>query len=107
MDLYMSFTYWMYRHAFGIVIACRHSNHSGKRSAPDQDSSCTLFVGDLPEFGFANDDLTSLFSVYGCVKKARVMGTQCFGFVEFDTHQQAVAALEAICEGTSMRKGFS
>jgi hypothetical protein len=60
----------------------------------------TLFVGDLPVYGFASVDLQGLFEGLGLrVETARVMGSQCYGFVEFATPEEAGEALEAVQSG--------
>jgi len=60
----------------------------------------TLFVGDLPVFGFASADLQGLFEGLGLrVESARVMGSQCYGFVEFATAGEAGEALDAVQSG--------
>lgn len=58
----------------------------------------TLFVGDLPPVGFTSTDLEGLFSAFGWnVTSARVMGSQCYGFVEFGTELEAEQALQ-LCQ---------
>jgi hypothetical protein len=61
-----------------------------------QEPGATLFVGDLPEMGFGSSDLQGLFEGLGFnVVRARVMGAQCYGFVEFGSADEAEQALEA------------
>eukprot|EP00878_Enallax_costatus_P033039 GHUV01036415.1.p1 GENE.GHUV01036415.1~~GHUV01036415.1.p1 ORF type:complete len:382 (+),score=90.65 GHUV01036415.1:958-2103(+) len=57
----------------------------------------TLFIGDLPPVGFASDDLRALFCAHGwTVVNARVQGSQCYGFVEFENRTDAQEALHLI-----------
>jgi hypothetical protein len=57
----------------------------------------TLFVGDLPPMGFSSTDLQDLFGAFGWnVVGARVMGSQCYGFVEFATELEAEQALQLV-----------
>lgn len=47
--------------------------------------------------GFASDDLRALFSAFGWnIVSARVQGSQCYGFVEFDNRTDAEEALHLI-----------
>lgn len=60
----------------------------------------TLFVGDLPLDGFDEQDLAGLFSAHGWdVASARVMGSQCYGFVTFTHEAEAAEALELVQSG--------
>lgn len=62
-----------------------------------------LFVGGLP-FATTDDELKEAFEAYGTVIDARVITdhetgrSRGFGFVEFDTEDQAAAAIEAMNE---------
>lgn len=68
-----------------------------KLQGPQQHPARTLFVGDLPPMGFSSTDLADLFGAFGWqVVSARVMGSQCYGFVEFGTELEAEQALQLV-----------
>lgn len=68
-----------------------------QRKQQQQQQGRTLFVGDLPPMGFSSTDLRDLFGAFGWnVVSARVMGSQCYGFVEFATELEAEQALQLV-----------
>jgi RNA recognition motif-containing protein len=73
-------------------------DHVAVRSSRQrQQAQNTLFVGDLPPVGFSSTDLQGLFAAYGWnVVSARVMGSQCYGFVEFGSAVEAEQALQLV-----------
>lgn len=81
-----------------------------RKQQPQQQPGCTLFVGDLPPVGFTSTDLQGLFAAFGWnVVSARVMGSQCYGFVEFGTELEAEQALQLVQDkdpGFSINGGF-
>jgi RNA recognition motif-containing protein len=68
---------------------CRRST-DGAATGP-----ASLFVGDLPPH-FVSDDLLAVFSGFGGLVDARVVGGQPYGFVTFADEAGAQAALEAV-----------
>ncbi|HEX6462156.1 MAG TPA: RNA-binding protein [Candidatus Saccharimonadales bacterium] len=60
-----------------------------------------LFVGNLP-FSTTDDDLQQMFASHGTVASAKVMtnrdtgNSRGFGFVEFESDDEANAAIEAL-----------
>lgn len=60
-----------------------------------------LFVGNLP-YSMTDDQLNQIFSQYGTVVSANVVidkfnnRSKGFGFVEFETDEQAAAAMQAL-----------
>ena len=60
-----------------------------------------LFVGNLP-FTMTDDSLMQIFSAYGKVISANVVfdkfshRSKCFAFVEFETEDEAKAAMQAL-----------
>jgi hypothetical protein len=81
-----------------------------KQQQQQQSQGRTLFVGDLPPAGFTSTDLQGLFAAYGWdVVNARVMGSQCYGFVEFATELEAEQALQLVQDrdpGFAVNGGF-
>lgn len=64
--------------------------------ARGRNNAATLFVGDLPpEFGA--EDVEALFGGFAAVAGARVIGAQCYAFVEFDSVDEAEGVLEQAC----------
>ena len=57
-----------------------------------------LYVGNLA-YSVTNDQLEKLFSTYGTVKSANVIGDKGFGFVEMTDSAEAEKAKEAL-DGT-------
>ncbi|MFA4931032.1 MAG: RNA-binding protein [Patescibacteria group bacterium] len=63
--------------------------------------STKLFVGNLP-FKMTDDELNQLFAEFGSVTSANVLTdretgrSRGFGFVEFETEEQAKAAIAAL-----------
>jgi len=57
-----------------------------------------LYVGNLA-YSVTNDQLEKLFSAYGTVKSANVIGDKGFGFVEMTDSAEAEKAKEAL-DGT-------
>jgi RNA recognition motif-containing protein len=57
-----------------------------------------LYVGNL-SYSVTNDQLEKLFSTYGTVKSANVIGDKGFGFVEMTDSAEAEKAKEAL-DGT-------
>jgi|YNPMSStandDraft_1061717.scaffolds.fasta_scaffold02993_7 RNA recognition motif-containing protein len=61
----------------------------------------TLYVGNLP-YSYDEDKLSSLFSSYGKVTSSRIVRDRVsgkskgFGFVEFETAEEAYKATEAL-----------
>jgi RNA recognition motif-containing protein len=47
-------------------------------------NEATLFVGDLPPY-FKNEDLETFFGQFGELEQVRVMGSQCYAFVTFQS----------------------
>ena len=60
-----------------------------------------LFVGNLP-FTMTDDSLNAVFSAYGKVVSANIVfdkfshRSKGFGFVEFETEEEAMAAMQAL-----------
>ncbi|KAK9816610.1 hypothetical protein WJX72_002714 [[Myrmecia] bisecta] len=72
----------------------RHRHEDSQLLAQSSGSQeSTLFVGDLPPH-FTAGDLQDVFSSLGTIMEARVVGTQCYGFVTFDSEDEAAEALE-------------
>ncbi|KAK9845770.1 hypothetical protein WJX81_002068 [Elliptochloris bilobata] len=63
--------------------------------AAQQNNEATLFVGDLPP-GFGAEDVEALFGGFAAVAGARVIGTQCYAFVEFESAEEAEGVLEQV-----------
>lgn len=68
-----------------------------KRRAPlvAPEAKRTLFIGDLPPY-VTSADLQARFTEYNVPCRARVMGSQCYGFVDFEAHADACTAMDAI-----------
>lgn len=66
-----------------------------RRAGPTNDVSATLFVGDLPPY-VTSSDLQTVFGDLWASCKARVMGSQCYGFIEFDRPEEAQQVLEQV-----------
>lgn len=82
---------------FPPVRGPARSRQQRKSQSPQQHPARTLFVGDLPPMGFSSTDLADLFGAFGWqVVSARVMGSQCYGFVEFGTELEAEQALQLV-----------
>lgn len=60
-----------------------------------RNNEATLFVGDLPP-SFSADDVEALFSGFAAVAGARVIGAQCYAFVEFESADEAEGVLEQV-----------
>ena len=60
-----------------------------------------LFVGNLP-FTMTDDQLSTIFTAYGKVVSANIVfdkfsnRSKGFGFVEFETEEEALAAMQAL-----------
>ena len=71
-----------------------------------------LFVGNLP-FTMADADLTTIFSAYGTVTSANVVidkfskRSKGFGFVEFETEEDAMKAMEALNNSEQMGRNIA
>lgn len=65
-----------------------------------------LYVGNL-KYSVTEEELRELFSRYGDVKNVRIIQNKGFGFVEFDTLEEAEKAKNAtngtVFEGRAMR----
>ena len=59
--------------------------------------SSNMYVGNL-SYSVTSEDLRELFSNYGNVKDAKVIGDRGFGFVEMETVEEAEKAIEALNE---------
>ena len=59
--------------------------------------SSNLYVGNI-SYSVTSEDLRELFSNYGNVKEAKVIGDRGFGFVEMETVEEAEKAIEALNE---------
>jgi len=59
--------------------------------------SSNLYVGNL-SYSVTGEDLRELFSNYGEVKEAKVIGDRGFGFVEMATVEAAGKAIEGLDE---------
>lgn len=71
-----------------------------------------LFVGNLP-FTMADADLSTIFSAYGTVTSANVVidkfskRSKGFGFVEFETEEDAMKAMEALNNSEQMGRNIA
>jgi RNA recognition motif-containing protein len=59
--------------------------------------SSNLYVGNI-SYQTTSEDLRELFSNYGQVKEAKVIGDRGFGFVEMETVEEAAKAIDALNE---------
>ena len=59
--------------------------------------SSNLYVGNL-SYSVTGEDLRELFSKFGEVKEAKVIGDRGFGFVEMTTVEAAAKAVEELNE---------
>ncbi len=59
--------------------------------------SSNLYVGNL-SYSVTSENLRELFSNYGAVKDAKVIGDRGFGFVEMETVEDAAKAIEGLNE---------
>jgi len=59
--------------------------------------SSNLYVGNI-SYNVTSEDLRELFSNYGKVKEAKVIGDRGFAFVEMETVEDAEKAIEALNE---------
>jgi RNA recognition motif-containing protein len=59
--------------------------------------SSNLYVGNL-SYSVTGEDLRELFSQFGDVKEAKVIGDRGFGFVEMNTVEAAAKAVEELNE---------
>lgn len=59
--------------------------------------SSNLYVGNL-SYSVTGEDLRELFSQFGDVKEAKVIGDRGFGFVEMKTTEEASKAIEELNE---------
>jgi RNA recognition motif-containing protein len=59
--------------------------------------SSNLYVGNL-SYSVTGENLKELFSQYGGVKEAKVIGDRGFGFVEMNTTEEAGKAIEELNE---------
>jgi len=77
----------------GDARALRPARRACGARARGRNNAATLFVGDLPpEFGA--EDVEALFGGFAAVAGARVIGAQCYAFVEFDSVDEAEGVLE-------------
>ena len=71
-----------------------------------------LFVGNLP-FTMADADLNTIFSAYGTVTSANVVidkfskRSKGFGFVEFESEEDAMKAMEALNNSEQMGRNIA
>jgi len=71
-----------------------------------------LFVGNLP-FTMADADLSTIFSAYGTVTSANVVidkfskRSKGFGFVEFESEEDAMKAMEALNNSEQMGRNIA
>ena len=71
-----------------------------------------LFVGNLP-FAMTDADLNSIFSAYGAVASANVVidkfskRSKGFGFVEFESEEDAAKAMEALNNSEQMGRNIA
>ena len=71
-----------------------------------------LFVGNLP-FTMTDADLSTIFSAYGTVTSANVVidkfskRSKGFGFVEFETEEDAMKAMEALNNSEQMGRNIA
>jgi RNA recognition motif-containing protein len=59
--------------------------------------SSNLYVGNL-SYSVTGEDLRELFTQFGDVKEAKVIGDRGFGFVEMNTTEAAEKAVEGLNE---------
>lgn len=65
-----------------------------QRQEREAEEGATLFVGDLPQY-WGTSELLDFFSrEFGNAVEARVIGSQCYGFVTFDSSADAEGVLE-------------
>ena len=71
-----------------------------------------LFIGNLP-FSMADADLNGIFSAYGTVVSANVVidkfskRSKGFGFVEFESEEDAMKAMEALNNSEQMGRNIA
>jgi len=71
-----------------------------------------LFIGNLP-FTMADADLNSIFAAYGTVVSANVVidkfskRSKGFGFVEFESEEDAMKAMEALNNSEQMGRNIA
>ncbi len=71
-----------------------------------------LFIGNLP-FAMADADLNGIFSAYGTVVSANVVidkfskRSKGFGFVEFESEEDAMKAMEALNNSEQMGRNIA
>jgi len=71
-----------------------------------------LFIGNLP-FTMADADLSTIFSAYGTVTSANVVidkfskRSKGFGFVEFESEEDAMKAMEALNNSEQMGRNIA
>lgn len=71
-----------------------------------------LFVGNLP-FTMTDADLTTIFSAHGTVTSANVVidkfskRSKGFGFVEFESEEDAMKAMEALNNSEQMDRNIA
>ena len=71
-----------------------------------------LFVGNLP-FTMTDADLTTIFSAHGTVTSANVVidkfskRSKGFGFVEFESEEDAMKAMEALNDSEQMGRNIA
>ena len=71
-----------------------------------------LFVGNLP-FTMTDADLTTIFSAHGTVTSANIVidkfsnRSKGFGFVEFESEEDAMKAMEALNDSEQMGRNIA
>ena len=71
-----------------------------------------LFVGNLP-FTMTDADLTTIFSAHGTVTAANIVidkfsnRSKGFGFVEFESEEEAMKAMEALNDSEQMGRNIA
>lgn len=65
-----------------------------------------LYVGNL-DYNLKNEELEELFKEYGTVKNCFVVAGKGFGFVEFETEEEAEKAKEALNESLFQERALT
>ena len=65
-----------------------------------------LYVGNL-DYSLKNEDLEELFKEYGTVKNCFIVKGKGFGFVEFETEEEASKAKDALDESLFQERALN
>jgi len=79
-------------HATGSQNTTRRSTNFEEISMQSPHSNSTIYVGNLPA-NTPESVVRSNFQNYGTIEEVRIQPGRCFGFVKFQTHDQATNAI--------------